>query len=197
VQSEPTNSLPIYIQWIGFFLAVFSATGVLLALPTLLQLLFGGPRLYLEFDSHDENGSRLLIVFIKNRPIDKPFGQFSFIRRDTIESLTATFQIVREDTHFIVVPVHRARIHSGEEGDELGPDRIRLPPTSSVGASIAVCRWNGSTGRAEIPATRGKGPTPLQAWNYEARMIFHFDGRRKDVLSKFAVGPTLVDLQWL
>ncbi len=197
MNTNSADALPIYLQWLGFGLAVFSAVGVLLVLPTLLQIFLGGPQLHKEFDSHDEDGSRLLLVFMKNLPVEKPFGRFALVKRDTIESLAVTFQILDACRQSIIVPVHQARIQSGEDSDELGRYRIRLPPTFSVGASIAVAMWNAASGRAEIPPTQGKQSVPLDPGIYEARSIFHIDGRRNDVAKNFSVGQTVKELEWL
>jgi len=32
---------------------------------------------------------------------------------------------------------------------------------------------------------------------YEARIIFHIDGRRNDVAKNFSVGQTVKELEWL
>ena len=195
---ESSDALPIGIQWVGFILSVISAGGVLLVLPTLLQLIFGGPRLVEEFANHDDDESnRMLVVFIKNEPVNKPFGKFSLVKRDTVTSFSATFRIVNIDNGAIVVPVHQAPIHSGDEDDDgLRKYRIALPPTISVGASIGVATWYALTGSPMIPPTRGKPPVPLAPAKYQAQIIFGVDGRRHDVAKNFVVGETREDLMW-
>ena len=197
--NDSSDSLPVAFQWVGLVFSVIGGVGVLLAFPTLLQLFFGGPRLIEEFETHDdEEGNRMLVVFIKNQPIDKPFGKLSLVKRDTIASFSASFRILNLDINSIVVQVHQAPIHSGDEDDDsLRKYRISLPPTISIGASICVATWFAATGFPMIPPTRNKLPVPLVPANYQVQIIFAVDGRRHDVARNFVAGKTREELMWL
>ncbi len=169
----------------------------MLALPTLLQIFLGGPQLSKEFETYDEDGTRLLLVFLKNRPVKRPLGRFALVKRDTVQSLTATFQIVEAQSKSIIVPIHQARISSDADPPDTERYRVTLPPTFSVGASITVAIWNAANGRAEIPPTRRKASVPLDVGTYEARLIVHVDGTRNNEAKGFTVGRTPEDLLWL
>ena len=161
--------MPIWVEFVGLGLTAFSAVGVFLAAPTLLQLFFGVPKLNTRFDYEDsEDGHRLLVVFLENLPAAKWLRRWALVKRDTIQSLTATFQIYHVETGSVVVPVHQARIYSDDDPTDAGRGRITLPPTYSVAASIAVAKWNPNSGLTEVPPTRTHASVPLMPGTYEA-----------------------------
>lgn len=190
------ESLPIWVQFVGLGLAVFSAVGVLFAAPTLLQIFFGGPKLNTRFDNDSGDGHRLLIVFLENQPAAKWLRRLAVVKRDTIQSLTATFQIYHVEAGSVVVPVHQARMYSDDDPTDEGRDRITLPPTYSVAASIVVAIWNSNSGLAEIPPTRRSASVPLMPGTYEARIALIVDGEPDVQVKLFSVGRSAADLDW-
>ncbi len=190
--------MPIWVQFVGLGLTAFSAAGVLLAAPTLLQIFFGGPKLNTRFDEDVDpgDGHRLLAVFFENLPTAKWLRRLAVVRRDTIQSLTVAFQIYHVDTESLVVPIHQARIHSDADSTDAGRYRITLPPTYSVAASIAVAEWNPDSGRAEVPPTRTSASVPLMPGTYEARIALIVDGTPDVQVKLFSVGRSAADLNW-
>lgn len=195
LDNSSAEPLPNWVQYVGLGLAAFSAVMAGLAAPTLLQVFFGGPKLHTEFKDDDPGGGqRDLIVFLHNRPSAKLLGRLAVVKRDTIQSLTATVQICQEKTGALVVPVRQMPISSDAADD--GHDRISLPPTYSVGAFIKVVTWNPAGGQAEIPPTLARGPVPLMPGIYEARIILTVDGTPEYEVKRFSVARTAAELNW-
>lgn len=189
--------MPIWVEFVGLGLTAFSAVGVFLAAPTLLQLFFGVPKLNTRFDYDDsEDGHRLLIVYLENLPAAKWLRRWALVRRDTIQSLTATFRIYHVETRSVVVPVHQARIYSDDDPTDAGRGRITLPPTYSVAASIAVAKWNPDSGLTEVPPTRTQASVPLMPGTYEAQIALIVDGAPDIQVRLFSVGQSAADLAW-
>ena len=190
------ESLPKWVQFVGLGLSVFSAVGVVLAAPTLLQIFFGGPKLNTRFGVDPGDGNRLLIVFLENQPAATWLRRLAVVKRDTIQSLTATFRIYHVEAESVVVPVHQARIYSDDDPTDEGRYRITLPPTYSVAASILVAKWNPDSGRAEIPPTRTAASVPLTTGTYEAQIALIVDGTPDVQVKLFPVGRSAADLDW-
>ena len=190
--------MPIWVEFVGLGLTAFSAAGVFLAAPTLLHIFFGGPKLNTRFDVDVDprNGHRLLVVFLENLPAAKWLRRLAVVKRDTIQSLTATFQIYHVDTRSLTVDVHQARIHSDSDSTDLGRERIALPPTYSVAATFEVAKWNPDNGRAEVPPTRTRASVPLNPGTYEARIALIVDGTPDMQVRLFSVGRSAADLEW-
>ena len=195
---DSAESLPIWVQFVGLGLAAFSAFGVLLAIPTLLQVFLGGPKLNARFGTYDPgDGSRLLLVYLENRPAAKWLQKLAVVKRDTIQSLTVAFQIVHLETKVAVVPVHQAKIKTDADPTDKGRYRITLPPTYSIAASFTVAQWTPSSGGAEIPPTLGKAAVPLARGPHTAEIILTVDGEPDVQLRRFSVGPSSANLNWL
>lgn len=191
-----SDSLPLWLQIVGLGLAAFSAGGVALAVPTFLQVFFGAPQFRSQYDagSHGESG---LIVYLDNRPSGKWLNEWSVIKRDTIQSLTVSFQIYHVESSNIVIPIRQARIYSDDDPTDLGSYRVELPPTYSVAASIVLVIWSPEIGQFVVPPGRTQAPLPLTPGLYEARLVFIVDGAPVKESRRFQVGTTETQLQWL
>ena len=189
--------MPIWVEFVGLGLTAFSAVGVFLAAPTLLQLFFGSPKLNTLFgaDVDPGNGHRILVVFLDNSPPYKLLRRWAVVKRDTIQSLTVAFQIYQVDTRSIAVEVHQARIHSDSDSTDAGRYRVTLPPTYSVAASFVVAEWNPDSG-AEVPPTRTQASVPLVPGTYKATIAFTVDGTPDIQVKLFSVGRSAADLDW-
>ncbi len=189
--------MPIWVEFVGLGLTAFSAVGVFLAAPTLLQLFFGSPKLNTLFgaDVDPGNGHRILVVFLDNSPPYKLLRRWAVVKRDTIQSLTVAFQIYHVDTRSFAVEVHQARIHSDSDSTDAGRYRVTLPPTYSVAASFVVAEWNPDSG-AEVPPTRTSASVHLNPGTYKARIAFTVDGTPDIQVKLFSVGQSAADLDW-
>jgi hypothetical protein len=95
-------------EWVGIVLA---GVGLLMGIPSMLQMAIGSPKLILNFDRIVKDRERHLAIFIKNQQLGNPQeGKKSIwrklgVRRGTIESLTVSFRISEVGTGKILIPV--------------------------------------------------------------------------------------------
>lgn len=186
------GDFPAQWEWVGMVLA---GVGILLASPTILQMALGRPTLRAEFDNDAQGQDRSLIVFLKNPPVSSLIKRLG-IRRETIQSLTASVRISEVGSGRIVIPVLQAQIYSDSDETEAGRGRATLPPTFSVGASIMVACWDTANKRAIVPPTRNRTATVLPEGYYEASIIFMVDGEKTPFSRRFRVGQGADDLRW-
>ena len=126
-------------EWVGI---VFAVVGVGIGVPSLLQRIFGRPRLVSEYDKYVRGQERGLIVFLKNPPLEKKsFLKKLGVRRDTISSLSASFRISVVGGE-VVVPIMHCRVYTDDDPTDAGSWRIALPPTFGWSTSIMVAMWN-------------------------------------------------------
>ena len=187
------GDFPAEWEWVGMVLA---GAGILMAAPTLFQMLWGRPQLKTRFETEAQGSERLLVVFLENRRITSPIAKRLGVRRETIRSLTAHFRISEAGSGTIIIPICQARIYSDEDATDTGRDRIPLPPTFSVAASIPVARWDNDNQRVAVPQIRAKSETVLLPGHYRADIIFMVDGDEDRRSRHFTVGTSADDLKW-
>ena len=186
------GDFPAQWEWVGI---VFAGVGILMASPMVLQMIWGRPRLSVEFENDAHGEERLLIVFLKNLPIGtlvKALG----VKRDTIQSLTASLQVAEVGSGRIIIPVLQLRIYSDDDETDNGRGRTVLPPTYLVGANLVVAKWDAKARRVIVPPTRTHPETPLPEGYYEARILFLVDGEKTQYNRRFKVGQAADELDW-
>ena len=187
------GNFPSEWEWVGVVLAV---AGLAVAFPQMLQQLLGAPQLTVEPNAHVEDDHRLLSVFIKNSPLTGVAKRLG-LKRDTIESLTAHFQIVEAGSGTVVVPIRHCRIRSDADETDAGRQRIALPPTYSVGASAPILLWDPDTRQALVAPDRlRQDATTLPVGLYRVLLIFVIDGQPKKFQGRVIVGTTAGELLW-
>jgi len=91
-------------EWVGIVLAGW---GIAMGTPSVLQMIFGRPKLLTNFDRYVRDQERGLLVFLKNPPLGKKsFLRKLGIRRDTIASLSASFRISEKAKIIITYYAH-------------------------------------------------------------------------------------------
>ena len=163
-----------------------------------MQRRLGKPLIALEFSREVSDQERFLSVFIKNTPINarKRLTRIFSIRRETVQSLTAQFRIIEAGSNTILIPNRQARLFSDENSDDLGRDRMMLPPTFSVGASIMVAQWDLKNSRAIVPGNRIHEEYILPPGYYCAHIILIVDGNPMSVTRNLVLGDKADDLVW-
>ena len=78
----------------------------------------------------------------------------------------------------------------------IGSNRIILPPTFSVAASIMVVKWDSQKNKAVILGDRLRQPLLLDEGYYRADIIICVDGDPKTISRQFVVGQNADDLIW-
>jgi len=180
-------------EWIGI---VFAGVGLAVATPSMFQMFWGRCVVEAEFVLIQENSTRALGVFFKNPPVGNRILGILGVSRETVQSLTVAIRIAEVGSNVFKVPIRQVRIFSDDDSWELGSNRIVLPPTYSVSASIIVARWDESQKKAIIPKTRLKQTLLLDAGCYRADIMILVDGKPRIVSRQFVVGENANDLIW-
>jgi len=188
-------------EWVGIVLA---GVGLLMGVPSTLQMMMGRPKLILDFDRIEKGEGRTLAIFLKNPQLGNPqSGKKSIWRklgfkRETIESLTASFCIVEIGTRKVMTqPIMHARIYSDDDPTDVGNNRIALPPTLSFETCVMIAMWNDAKKKAIVPGDRNRPSVELSASIYQIEAIFIVDGEPQKEFRRFVVGNTADDLIWV
>lgn len=180
-------------EWVGIVLAGF---GLAMATPSIFQMFWGRAVVELQFEVYPENSERALAIFFKNPTVKSRILRMLGVKREVVQSLTAEIRISDVGSNTIIVPIRQARIYSDDDPSDSGNNRIVLPPTYSVGASIMVAHWDNQQKRAIIPPDRRKQPLPLGEGCYRADIIIIVDGDPRIISRQFVVGKEADDLIW-
>ena len=94
------------------------------------------------------------------------------------------------------MPIRHARLFSDDDSSDIGSNRIVLPPTYSVAASIMVAMWDNKNKRAVILGDRIRQPLLLGEGYYWIQIIIFVDGSPREISRQFVVGKNADDLIW-
>lgn len=180
----------------GWFLAVISGLGLAMGTQTVFQTLWGQPRVQTEFERVAQGAERHLVVFIKNMPMKHKLLRMLGVKREGVQSLTVQFQVKEVGSGKTIVAGRLARIWSDDDTSDRGRDRIALPPTYSVAASVAIVWWDSKNNNAFILPNRIHDAHVLNAGHYLAEIILLVDGAPSRISRSFVVGKTADDLMW-
>jgi len=187
-------------EWVGIVLA---GVGLLMGVPSVLQMALGRPKLILDFDRIVKGRERHLALFLKNQQLGAPLeGKKSIwrklgVKRDTIESLTVSFRISEVGTGKIHIPVMQARIFSNADPNERGTWRTTLPPTLSFETSVMIAMWDENKQKAIVLGDETKPYVEFSKGIYEILVIIAVDGEPENYIRQFIVGDIADDLTWV
>jgi hypothetical protein len=181
-------------EWIGIIVA---GVALAMATPSIFQIFWGRAHLETEFHRHAENNDRALVIFLKNPPVKKRLLKLLRVKRESVQSITAEFSISEVGSNTIIVPIRHARIYSDDDPTDIGSNRIVLPPTFSVAASIAIAQWDNRENKAIIPGDRLRQSLLLGGGRYRADLIIFVDGDPQMLSRQFVVGEKGDDLIWI
>ena len=188
------GDFPSNWEWVGIVLA---GVGLAMATPSIFQMLWGRSILRTQFENGIEGESRFLPIYLENPPIRSRILRKLGVKRDTIQSLTVQFRISEAGSGKIVVPIRQARIYSDDDPTDRGRNRISLPATYSVAASVIIVRWDTQKDKAFIPPDRLREELPLESGQYRVHVIFLVDGDPKISSRQFVIGEKADDLTWI
>ena len=180
-------------EWVGIVLA---GVGVAMATPSIFQMFCGRACVETEFEVSAKDSERSLLIFLKNPPVKSRILKVLGVKRETVQSLTAEIRISEFGSKKIIVPIRHARLFSDEDSSDTGSNRIVLPPTYSVAASIMVAMWDDKNKRAVILGDRIRQPLLLGEGYYWIQIIIFIDGDPKEISRQFVVGKNADDLIW-
>ena len=180
-------------EWVGIVLA---GVALAMATPSIFQMFWGRPIVETQFEKYAEKTERALLIFLSNPPVKKRILRVFGVKRETVQNLTAEIRISEVGSKKVIVPIRHARIYSDDDSSDIGSNRIVLPPTFSVAASIMVVRWDSQKNKAVIPGDRLRQPLLLDEGYYRADIIIFVDGDPKTISRQFVVGQNADDLIW-
>ena len=95
-------------EWVGIVLA---GVGLIMAVPSTLQMALGRPKLIAYFNRSSRGQERALVIMLKNLPIEsKKVWHRLGVHRDTIQSLEVNFQISEAGSGTIKQPIIQTQI---------------------------------------------------------------------------------------
>lgn len=188
------GGFPSNWEWVGIVLA---GVGLAMAAPFTLERLWGRSILRTKFENGTIGKSRFLIIYLENPPIRSRILRKLGVKRDTIQSLTVQFSISEAGSGKIVVPIRQAGIYSDDDPTDRLRDRISLPATYTVAASVVIVRWDTQKGKAVVLPDRLREELPLESGQYRVKVIFSVDGEPKMSSRQFVVGEKADDLTWI
>lgn len=180
-------------EWVGI---IFAAVGLVMAAPTIFQMVWGRPLVRVRFDRGVEGPERFLPVYLENCPVKSRLAKRLGVRRETVQSLTAQFRISEVGSGKIIVPIRHARIYADDDPTDSGRLRIALPPTFTVAASIMLVLWDTQNNKAVVPEDRLRKPLVIEPGYYLAHILLLVDGEPKHIQRRFVVGQSADDLNW-
>lgn len=188
------DDAPAAWEWVSIILG---ATSLSIAGPALLQGLYGSPHVNARIESYAEGATKSLVVFVENTPVRTRLLKLLGVKRESIQSLTASFRISETGSGKILLPVRQARIYSDDDSTDIGRDRISLPPTFSVAASFLIAVWGLEGNNAAIvPPHRNQASLVIPPGYYLAEIVLQIDGHPIRMPRRFIVGATGDDLRW-
>src|SRR5437016_5137508 len=99
------------MDWLGIAGVTLGIVGILMAAPSLIQLVFGAPALLVKFSGgRHERHPRQLICEIKNEPITNPFLKLLNLPREEAE-ISVTFAIYEHGSGKLVADTTYAPLH--------------------------------------------------------------------------------------
>ena len=182
-------------EWVGIVLA---GGGIAMGTPSILQMIFGRPKLVSEYFRIVEKQDRSLVIFLKNPPLEKKsiWGKLG-VRRETLQSLIISLQISEVGSGRILIPIMQTRIFSDDDPDNKGRGRIALPPTFHSPASVMIAMWVEKEKKVAIPGDRIRQSKLLSAGKYRVDVLLIPDGSPRKEFMHFIVGNTADELAWV
>ena len=175
---------------------VFAAVGIAIGAPGALQRMFGRPKLMREYDRYVKESERGLIILLKNPQLgEKSFLRKLGVRRDTIASLSAGFELLGKGK--VEIPIMHSRIYADDDPTEAGSWRIALPATLHHCASIMIARWDNEKEKAIVPGDTVRSDVELSDGKYRMNIFCLVDGQAEIEFREFIVGRKADDLVWV
>ena len=124
-------------EWVAI---VIAGVGIVLVIPSALQMFWGRAYVKTEFEVSAKGDERSLVILLQNPPVQNSVLKTLGVRRETVQSLTAELRFSEAGSNVIIDTIRRARIFTDEDKSDSGrgSNRIVLPPTYSVAASMMI-----------------------------------------------------------
>jgi len=181
-------------EWVVIVLA---GVGIIMTTPNILQMVWGRACVETIFEVSDEDNERSLVILLKNPPVQNKILKALGVKRETVQSLTAAIRIWKSGIEEPIVPIRHVRLFSDEDISNKGSNRMVLPPTYSVSASMMVATWDNENKGATVLGDRLRKTLLLSGGNYHAKILILVDGEHNEISCQFVVGENRDDLVWV
>ena len=105
-------------DWAGLAVGAVGVIAFLMAIQPFMQFIWGRPKLEPEFERDAQGDNRLLIVYLKNPPVENRVLRALRVSRDSIQSLTVQFRVAEAGSGTVEIPNRQARIYTDDEPDD-------------------------------------------------------------------------------
>ena len=185
------------VTWIGFAIGLVA---FVLAVLAMAQMLWRRAQLHTEYSTVADGEDRSLVIHLKNPPVSRKVLKRIGVRRLAVQSLESYFSIREAGSGAVLDAIRHARFRAGDDpsdADDYYQNRIVLPPTYSVGASMMIAIWDKDNAKAVIVPDRLRSAMALSAGLYNVEIIYMIDGEGVRESHAFKVGERGDDLMWV
>lgn len=181
--------MPTFWQW---FFAIIGLVAFLMAMPYILQLLFGQPRIGVTF-SHDDSGNegRVINIHLMNSPINNRLLKALRVSRLSAQDVFLSVKVYNALTKQVVADSFAPEIETFQSNKAI---RASLPPSILL-ANITLAQWQRSTDSAVLFI--GSQLIPLKEGTYIFLIQVGLDGETKRFKSFLLhIGKTENEMVW-
>lgn len=182
-------------EWVAI---VIAGVGIVLVIPSTFQMFWGRAYVKTEFKVSAKGDERSLVILLQNPPVQNRVLKTLGVRRETVQSLTGELRISEAGSNVIIDTIRRARIFTDEDksDSDRGSNRIVLPPTYSVAASMMIAMWDNNLKGAIVLGDLLRKELLLRKGYYTVQIMIFVDGEPVEESRQFVVGEKADDLIW-
>jgi hypothetical protein len=125
------NQFPAQWEWVALILG---GVALIMAIPPLIQMKWGAPKIHLSFEIDEEVEFRYLVCEIYNEPITRGILYHLGVRREIANDVRAEFEVFDANTNKLICPISISDIKT-QAG--VSAERISLP-ASILPASFVI-----------------------------------------------------------
>jgi len=180
------------VEW-SFVLSLIALTISIMALPTVFQMLWGGPSLQVNLDDRQVENNKTLRCSIVNKPVkNRFFSGVGVIRQPT--EILGEIAISEAGSGRIIADSIRMYLATEKEMGKQVTLSSFLPATLLV----AICKEGGVSFIIEPSDNLDSSHNiPLERGRYKIMCtIYHSHHKRLKFTGEFLVGETLTDFYW-
>lgn len=185
----PDVSFDTYLAIAGVGLGVVA---IAMAAPPLFQMMWGRPSLALSYASMTEQGARLLLVKVHNRPIRSAFLRRLGVKRDGMRIFADVN--IREHGTGMILAGHFRKLLQDSVSHEVG---LALEAAAPIPLLLVIAQHTRTRAQIQNDAPGDKAVVPLAAGEYVAEVrIGSHDGVIIGAQWSFVVGVTQDGTAW-
>lgn len=190
------TSPPNWFLWIGGICGIIATVLAAMTSPTIFHIIFGKPKLHMDFNIWDQDDTRVLECDIYNPPIQNRLLRALGVSRKPAADVVAAYSINEAGSNTVVVP-RMAALFSASRGTP--PDQTAIIPESIFPARFGVVGWNKDINQV-VTFLKPQGfdaEIILPLGQYRVLIELYSSGKRISAVKEFVVGGTSNSLRWL